>query len=204
MIKILLALIMVFSSTYTFSQESENYIVIINKDSIKMNLNENYKHKQKSGEELNIKIIQPNILTYRDKMISFNHNNAINVSNTKIEEGIEQCMAINANGNGFMIQKYQNINPTGLTQLMLNELTKESVSYGYTMEEKPFKKTLASGENIEGTEAVLRYKDNEEVYTVAIYGAKDEGIIVVTMMLSIDFADKQMIDLFWDSLRIIK
>ena len=66
-------------------------------------------------------------------------------------------------------------------------------------------KKIKSGETIEGVEATLTYKGEKEVYTVATYGAKDEGIIVVTMMLNDDFKeDKKIIDLFLDTLSIKK
>ena len=187
----------------SYSQEKGNYIIIINNDSIQVDLNTNIKYKNSSGEESTIKIIQPEILTYSDDMISFKHDKSLSVSDSKIEAGIEQCMIMKSTGNGYMVQKYKTIDPSSLTQLMMNEITKESISYGYTRTEKPFKKKLKSGQTIEGVQATLTYKGEDEVYTVATYGAKDEGIIVVTMLLSEDYKDdKKIIDLFLDTLEI--
>ena len=136
-------------------------------------------------------------------MISFNHSKSFNVSNTKIEEGIEQCMLVSSIGNGFMVQKYKTIDPSSLTQLMLNEITKESINYGYTKSEKEFKRKLKSGQTIQGIEATLTYKGEKEVYTVATFGGKDEGIIVLTMLLTEEFPkDSEMIRLFLDTLSI--
>lgn len=193
---------MILIGSLTFAQESGNYIVIINNDSIRINLNEDHKHKTSSGEELTIKVIQPDILTYSDAMISFNYEKSLSVSNSVIEVGIEQCMVVKSTGNGFLVQKYSTLDPSGLTELMLNELTKESVSYGYTKKEKKFKKKLSSGQTIEGIQATLKYKGESEIYTVATYGGKDEGIIVITMLLNDDFDDKKIIDLFLDTLKI--
>ena len=190
-------------SLISYSQEKGNYIIIINNDSIQVDLNKNIQYKKSSGEELTIKVIQPQILTYSDDMISFNHDKSLSVSDSKIEEGIEQCMIMKSTGNGFMIQKYKTIDPSSLTQLMMNEITKESVNYGYAKTEKPFKKKLKSGQTIEGIQATLTYKGENEVYTVATYGAKDEGVIVVTMLLSEDYKDdKKIIDLFLETLEI--
>lgn len=200
--KIILLFLALVLCSNIFSQESENYILIIDNDSIKINLNTEYSHKINSGKNLTVQIIQPKILTYQDEMISFNYDKSLNVSTTKIDEGIEQCMLMNAMGNGIIIQKYSTMNPTDLTDFMLSEITKESISYGYTKEEEPFEKKLADGKTIIGKKATLNYKGEDEVYTVAAYGAKDEGIIVLTMMLSTDFESKSMIDLFWNSLKI--
>ena len=204
MIKNLIVLGIIFIGSSTFAQEGKNYIVIINNDSIRINLNNDHQYKTSAGEKLTIKVIQPNILTYSDDMISFNYDKSLNVSNTEIEKGIEQCMVMKSTGNGFMIQKYSAINPSSLTELMLNELTKESVSYGYTKKEKKFKKKLVSGQTIEGIQATLNYKGEDEIYTVATYGGKDEGIIVITMLLNEDFNDKKIISLFLDTLKINK
>lgn len=186
-----------------FSQNKGNYILIINKDSIQVDLNNDLSYKTSLGENINIKIIQPDILTYSDDMISFSYHKSLSVSNSEIEEGIDQCMIMKSTGNGFMVQKYRTINPTGFTQFMLNEIIKESISYGYTKTEKNFEKKLKSGQTIEGIQATLTYKGEKELYTVASYGGKDEGIIVVTMILTEDYYDdNKFIDLFLETLEI--
>jgi len=201
--KIIFTLGALLISLKSYSQHNGNYIIIINNDSIQVDLNKSIQYKKSSEEELTVKIIQPQILTYTDDMISFNHDKSLSVSNSKIEEGIEQCMIMKSTGNGFMVQKYKTIDPSSLTQLMMNEITKESINYGYNKTEKPFKKKLKSGQIIEGIEATLTYKGENEVYTVASYGAKDEGILVVTMLFSVDNKDgKEIIDLFLETLEI--
>lgn len=187
----------------SFAQPNGNYVVIINNDSIPINLDSNYNYNTEKGEQLTIKVFQPEILTYSDSVISFKHHKSLSVSNTVIEDGIEQCMMIKSTGNGIMVQKYKTMNPSYLTEIMLNELTKESVSYGYKKTEKKFKKKLKSGQTIKGVMATLIYKGAKEVYTVASYGSKDEGILVVTMLLNDDFKeDKKIIKLFLNTLSI--
>lgn len=203
MTKSIITLGVLLVSILSFSQTQGNYIIIINNDSIRVDLNNQVNYTDKSGEKHTIKVIQPEILTYSDDMISFSHNKSLNVSNSIIEEGIEQCMLMQSTGTGVMVQKYKTINPSSLTQLMLNEITKESISYGYSKTEKKFSKKIKSGHTIEGIQATLTYKGDKEVYTVATYGGKDEGIIVVTMLLNDDFEeDKVIIDLFLDTLSI--
>jgi hypothetical protein len=203
MIKSILTLAALLVAFTSFAQKHGNYIVIINNDSIPVYLDNDIKYKTKAGEELTVKITQPDVLTYSDDMISFSYQKAYSVSNSEIDEGVEQCMILTSTGNGFIVQKYNTINPSTLTQLMLNEVTKESVAYGYKKTEKQFKKKLKSGQTIEGVEATLTYAGEKEVYTVATYGAKDKGIIVLTVLLSEDFPDdKKIIELFLDTLEI--
>ena len=185
------------------AQTEGNYVVIINNDSIQIKLNNNVHYKTTSGEKLTISIIQPDILTYSDDFISFDYNKSLSCSNTKIDKDIEQCMIMKSTGNGCIVQKYKTINPSSLTQLMLNELTKESISYGYSKTERKFKKKLISGQTIEGVQATLKYKGEKQVFTVATYGEKDKGIVVVTMLLNEDFEeDKEIIKLFLKTLSI--
>lgn len=201
--KSILSIGVLLVSIVSFAQTQGNFIVVIDNDSIRVDLNNEVDYTDKSGEVHTIKVIQPDILTYSDDMISFSHTKSLNVSNSKIDEGIEQCMIMKSTGNGFMVQKYKTLNPTGLTQLMLNEITKESISYGYSKNEKKFSRKIRSGQTIEGIQATLTYKGEKEVYTVATYGGKDEGIVVVTMLLNDDFKeDEEIIKLFLDTLSI--
>ncbi len=188
-----------------FVQAQGNYFIIINQDSVQVDLNQEVQYKTAKGESLTLKLTQPDVLTYSDDMVSFSHDKTYSVSNSDIDEGIDQCMIMSSTGNGFMVQKYRTIDPSSLTRLMLNEITKESITYGYEKTEAEFKKQLKSGQTIEGIQATLTYKGDKEVYTVATYGRKDEGIIVVTMLLNEDYPeDKKIVDLFLDTLELKK
>lgn len=202
MLKTCLSLVLFFTSALICAQDKGNYILIIENDSVRIDLNNEFKYTITSGKEVNFKLIQPDILTYADDMISFDHDNSLSVSNSVIDEDIEQCMVMQSTGNGFLVQKYKKINPAGFTRLMLDEITKESISYGYTSEETPFLKTLLSGQTIEGIQATLTYRGEKEIYTVATYGEKDKGVIVMTMSLSDNKTDHRIIDLFLETLQL--
>lgn len=187
-----------------FGQAKGNYVLIINGDSVVMALDEPVEYEDASGDIQDLRLIQPLLLTYNDNMISFKYNKELSVSNTRIEQGIEQCMIIKPTGNGFMIQKYENLNPTMPTELMLNEITKESVSYGYKRTDKKYERKLASGQTLKGIQATLAYNGEKEMYTVSAYGGKDRGIIVITMLLNEDFKeeDEPMLDLLMNTLTL--
>ncbi|NOT38124.1 MAG: hypothetical protein HOP11_12190 [Saprospiraceae bacterium] len=159
MIKSILTAILMFVNSLIFAQNQGNFILVINNDSIQVNLNMEFNYKTSSGEELKMSIIQPDVLTYSDDLISFSYEKSLSVSNTKIEKGIEQCVILKSTGTGFLIQKNKTMNPSSLTELMLKEITKESMNYGYSKSEKEFKKKLKSGQVIEGIQATLTYKD---------------------------------------------
>lgn len=197
-----LSSVLLLTAQTVFCQHTENYYVIINNDTIRTDLDKTVQYKTSSGEKLNIRIAQPDVVTYSDDMISFKHDKSLSVSNTHVDVGIEQCALINATGSGFAIQKYKTINPSSLTDLMMQEIIKESVSYGYKKVEKPFKRKLVSGQTVEGKQVTLTYKDEVEIYTVAAYGRKDEGIIIITMLLENGYNDGQLIELFYDTFEL--
>ncbi|MEL6254961.1 MAG: hypothetical protein AAFR87_23340, partial [Bacteroidota bacterium] len=195
-----------FSFHNTFGQNSGNYQLIIDGDTLSINLDEAVEYKGAKGKKMNILLREADIKTYVDDMVSFQYRKGNGVSNTVIEEGIEQCMIMKSTGSGFMVQKYKTLDPSALTRFMLAEITKESVSYGYEKTEEDFEHTLESGQTLKGVTATLTYRGEKEIYTVASYGEKDHGIMVVTMLLVEDFADgdKPMIDLFLNTLQILE
>ena len=204
-IKSLLALFVLITIPYlATSQNGGNYVIIINGDSVQVDLSKPIEHTTANGETMNLELLQSEILTYADELISFKYNKAYSVSKSVIEEGITQLMVMSSTGNGFMVQEYDGMDPSGLTSFILDEIVKESLSYGYKKKEKDFKHDLRSGQTIEGVQATLTYKGEKEIYTVAGYGGKDEGLLVVTMLLTEEYAeeDKPLIDLFLDTLRI--
>ena len=114
-------------------------------------------------------------------------------------------MVMKATGTGYMIQTYKSFNPTMLIDLMLSEITKESVSYGYSKKEEAFEHKLQSGQVLKGKTAKLEYKGEEEVYTVAAYGNKDEGILIMTMLFTDDDyreADESLLSQLFNTLKV--
>ena len=181
-----------------------NYIIIINGDSLFVDLNSTTTYRTSSGEELDLQLVQPNYLTYSDDMVSFQYEKSYSVAKSSLDAGIDQLMVMKASGNGFMIQEYSTFDPSPLLRLMLNELVKESVSYGYDKVEEDFEHTLASGQIIKGVKAILTYRGERETYTVATYGQRDSGLVFVTMLLNEDFKeeDQPLIDLFLETLEV--
>lgn len=184
--------------------QNKNYTVKIGDKEVGINLDEEVQIELPNGDSTTVEISQAAELSYESQMVSFKYPSNVSVSDTEIDDDITQSTVLNANGSGYLIQQYYTFDPSMLIDLMLNEITKESVSYGYKMKKEKFSKKLSSGEELEGTTATLTYKGEQEEYTVAAYSGKDEGILIVTMLLDQETKDEdeEMIDLFIDSLRI--
>ncbi len=179
----------------------EDYKIHINDTVINVSLNSNYE-LMIGGKKIKFSLLVNDTLSYNDDLYQFKYPKDFKISKTKISEGAEQLILISGEGSGIILQKYSNLNPTKLNEVMLDEMIKESLNYGYELKRADYKRTLASGQTIDVIKAVLKYKDDIGIYEVASIGKKDEGILIVTMLLDDKKTDqgRKIIDLLWNSL----
>jgi hypothetical protein len=183
------------------AQAQQDYILQINDSSFDISLDKPY-NILLNGQKVNFKIKQKEILTYSTNLYNFSYSKDVKISKTEIDAGIEQISILTAEGSGLLIQKYETINPTSLNELMLTEMTKESINYGYKSKKTTYQRTLPSGQKVDVTRAELRYKDEVNIYEITSIGKKDEGILIVTMRLDEvkNTQGQKIIDLMWESL----
>ena len=188
-----------FSST--FSQN--DFVITVNNQSKEVALDENYTFEI-DGKTIQISLKEKDTLIYKVPFYEFKYSKKHKVSKTSIDVGIEQIMLMTAGGSGIIVQKYDAFDPTMMQEMMLNEVTKESVSYGYSMERKDYDKTLKSGDKVRILKAELEYKGELEIYEITAVGKKDEGILIMTMNLGGDGDNEgeDMINLMWNTLLI--
>ncbi len=198
--KILLALTILYSMPVL---AQEDFIIHLNDTVLSVELDKPYQLNVK-GTKLNFTISSKDTLTYNSQSYRFLYPKAFRVSNTKIDVGIEQISILTAEGSGILIQQYQTLNPTSLNEMMLTEMTKESISYGFVSTRSTYKRKLKSGQEVEVTRAVLRYNDDVNIYEITSIGKKDAGILVVTMKMDDESntEGQQLIDLMWQSLML--
>lgn len=186
--------------TVTLHSQKDHIISIANQE-LEVELDKEYS-VEIDGKEITFSLWAKDTLTYQDEMFSFNYPKEYKISRTNLGDGVTQFVIINGEGSGFMIQKFTNMSPEMLNEMMLNELTKESVNYGFALERKDYSKVLKSGNEVHIDKAVLNYKDDTNIYEVMTVGKKDEGILVVTMAMDAEMssASKKLITMMWDSL----
>ncbi|PSG90824.1 hypothetical protein [Aurantibacter aestuarii] len=155
-----------------------------------------------NGKQVNISVKKKDTLLFNNPYFSFKHLKKHDISNTNLDEGIQQFMMMTAAGSGVIIQTYNDMDPAMLKELMLNEMTKESIGYGYSVKREDYTRTLSNGLEMKVLKAVLEYKGEVETYEVATYSKKDEGFLIVTMNTVDDFdvEGKDMIKLVWNTL----
>lgn len=194
-------IIMLALSSIIYAQE--NYKIEINGETFEIKLDEDYEINV-NDNLLKINVKQKDTLLYFDEVFNFKHPKEYNVAKTDLGDGVEQLMLMTAEGSGFMIQKYSTINPTTLNELMISEVTKESISYGYKLTREDYERKLASGLKIKVNKAILTYNDEVNIYEIATIGKKDSGLIIMSMEMD-DLKNsqgKQLINLIWNTLDI--
>jgi hypothetical protein len=197
--KFFVCLVVLILSQPAFSQE--DYTLNIDGKIISVGLDRPYE-TQINGKSVSFTLRSKDTLLYDDSAFSFKYLKDYKVTKTRVDEGIEQVMIMSAEGNGVIIQKYDGLNPTSLNSLLLNEVTKESLNYGFQMKREDYQRKLQSGQTIKVDKAVLKYKDEINTYEVTSLGKKDEGIVVMTIFINEKLIKEgnKIIDLMWKSL----
>ncbi len=183
--------------------QGANYQITINGQTSDVALGDEYSFVTPSGEKLKYVLTRKDIVTFEDDMVSFQHKGTLTVSTTKIDDGIDQVLAVTALGTGYIIQEYNGMDPSTLNDLMLQELTKEDISYGYELAKEDYAKVLKGGQTLNGIKATLTYKEEEKYYTITSLGARDRGLLVITM-IDKEYLEREspIIDMLWESLAI--
>lgn len=185
----------------TIMYAQNDYTIHINGQVLDFSLDKEYEIKV-NGKPVQFKVQAKDTLKYKSTLFSFKHSKDYKVSKSIIDTGIDQQMIMTADGTGIAIQQYTNYNPTMLNEVMMTEITKESLSYGYQLEREDYDRKLTSGQEIRVNKAILKYKDDTNIFEVASIGDKDEGIIIITMKMDDNTSSEgqKIIDFMWNTL----
>ena len=198
-------IILLICATIIFSNvfAQEDFVIRINDTTFNVALEKNYRLTV-DGKKIDVFIQAKDTLTYQDDFFSFNYPKELKVSKVPADKNVDQIMVLNAFGTGFLLQAYKTMNPETLTELLIEQVTKENTNYGYSLERTELQKTLKSGQTLKTIRLVQKYKENVRTYEVATYGKKDFGIAVVTFIMPNNSATpvKDVVELMWQSLFI--
>ena len=179
-----------------------DYIISINGRSAEIDLNKKMKFKDAAGKELVVLLKQKEFLEFKADLFSMQHKNTMKPSRSDLGDGIMQTMMTTSLGTAIIIQEYMGMNPELMIDLMLKEITKEEVEYGYKYKERKIVKKV-DGKQVRGKQAITSYSDGEWTRSVMAYGSKDKGVLIVTMIEKDQYKnEKHIISDFWKKLRL--
>lgn len=155
------------------------------------------------GRKINVLLERKAVVSFRSENLTFQHSSKLTPARTEVSPGIFQTMMASPRGSVVLVQEYTSINPCGLIDLMLTELTKEEVQYGYALATSPTAQKLSTGQELNGKKVVSKYKDKETTRRVICFQARDAGIMIVTQIeKDASLEDFAMIETLWTSLQI--
>lgn len=191
-------------SSNCFADDLRNYIIKIDGKEININVGENKTIKDKNGQDISISLEKNKISSFRDGLIYFEHNSDYNVSVTKLK-GLKQSMLTNGVGSVIMLQEYE-VSPNISMNSMLLDSALQMLNIKDTQSVKNKIKTkLSDGKTLEGVEQTSTLsiaKIDAKTAEIDIDGKK--YVAVSINMYGGALNGKDMVDLFWKSLRLSK
>lgn len=179
-----------------------DYILTINGQAQEIELDKETTRAMKDGTSLKVLLHQKDYLTFSADLFSFEHKNEFKPNRNDLGDGIFQTMVVTPLGTGILIQEYMDLDPSGLVDMMIKELTKEEINYGYEYSEKPAEKKV-DGVTFTGKTAVTTYRGDEWTRSVLVHNGRDQGILVVTFIEKANYqAEKDLIDHLWKSVKV--
>ncbi|TPL92656.1 hypothetical protein [Mesorhizobium sp. B2-3-12] len=155
------------------------------------------------GKEVEVKLDRNDFATFSGDSFSFNHPSGISVTKTDLGENITQYLMASALGTIVVVQEYGKMNPVSLNQLMLQEMTRESVQAGAALTQQPTTRKLADGKELSGIRAEVKTRTDTAYFEIVGYGLADQGLLFITRVGSEDLGTEQpLIDKFWESLKV--
>ncbi|MFD2053429.1 hypothetical protein ACFSQT_10125 [Mesorhizobium calcicola] len=155
------------------------------------------------GKQAKVTLERNDFATFSGGSFSFVHPSNISVTKTDLGENITQYLMASALGTIVVVQEYGKMNPVSLNQLMLQEMTKESVQAGATLTQQPTTRKLADGKELTGITATVKTRTDTADFEIVGFGLADQGLLFITRVASEDAAtEKPLIDKFWQSLKV--
>ncbi|KUM26370.1 hypothetical protein AU467_21790 [Mesorhizobium loti] len=155
------------------------------------------------GKTAKVRLDRNDFATFSGGTFSFVHPSNISVTKTDLGDSIAQYLAASALGTIVVVQEYGKMNPVSLNQLMLQEMTKETVQAGGTLTQEPTTRKLADGKQLTGIKATVKTRTDKADFEIVGFGLADQGLLFITRIGDQDTATEQpMIDKFWETLKV--
>ncbi|CAN7573205.1 hypothetical protein [Mesorhizobium sp. LjNodule214] len=155
------------------------------------------------GKTSKVRIDRNDFATFSGATFSFVHPSNISITKSDLSDSITQYLMASALGTIVLVQEYDKMNPVSLNQLMLQEMTKESVQAGGTLTQEPTTRKLADGKELTGIKATVKTRTDGADFEIVGFGLADQGLLFITRIGDQDVAtEKPLIDKFWENLKV--
>ncbi len=182
--------------------QAGDYVLTINGTDQELTLGEETSLALPDGTSLKLKLSQKEVLRFQGDLFTFEHKNEYKPNKNDLGSGIFQTMIVTPLGTGVLVQEYTQMNPSTLVDMMINELTKEEVEYGYKKDVKEINREV-DGVAFKGKQAITTSAGEEWTRVVLTHGKKDRGLLVVTFIEKDNYEkEKTLLEQFWKTFEI--
>ena len=180
-----------------------NYILTIDDKKYEIDLDQPVRVELSGGKNVRLSLEKKEIVSFNTANFSFDHPSEVTPSRTDLGDGLYQTMMATPLGTLVLVQEYTTMDPGGLVDMMINELTKEEKQYGYTITNSPSEIRLGSKKILTGKKSVATFREEKMTRHVLCYSIRDAGIMVITQVdEGAPKKDKSMVDTFWNTLEV--
>lgn len=201
--KKILLFIIVLSTLVFGTAQAGNFLLTIDGNKYEVEVGKQTTVELSNGKKVEVILDKKAIVSFTAESFTFEHPGNVTPSRADLGDGIHQTMLATPHGSLILIQEYAGMDPSGLVDMMINELTKEEKKYGYKIINKPEKIKLSSGKTFVGKKSVAKYRNDQTNRQVLTYSIRDAGILIVTQIdKDAPSNDIAMIDEFWKTLKL--
>ena len=134
------------------------------------------------NQTFDVMLEQKAVLKFDSQSFSFEHPKEYTPGKSELDSQIHQTSVMTPLGTVVLVQEYFSLNPEGLIDLMVNEVTKEERQYGYKISEEAHVITLADGKTIKGKRVYSKYPGSNIERFIGAWGKGDAGILVMSQI----------------------
>ncbi|OCI99002.1 hypothetical protein A6U86_33355 [Rhizobium sp. AC27/96] len=157
----------------------------------------------KDGRKVSVELQRSETVTFSGGKFSFDHDGKFTVAKTDLGGGVEQYALMTPVGTGIVIQEYKGLNPSSITDFVLQQMIQESISGGAKLKKEAAQRMLPGGVLMKGVKAETTTDNDVMDYEIVATGRPDGGVLVATFLNKENIPKEGMIlDKMWSSLKV--
>ncbi len=157
----------------------------------------------KDGRRIPVELQRSDTVTFTGGKFSFDHDGKFTVAKTDLGDGVQQYALMTPIGTGIIVQVYKGLNPSGYTDVVLQQMVQESLNGGAKISRHATERTLPSGSVLKGVKAETATDGDVMEYEIVATGRPEGGVLVATLLNRENIAKEGMIlDKLWASLKV--
>ncbi|ENN87589.1 hypothetical protein RHSP_63129 [Rhizobium freirei PRF 81] len=157
----------------------------------------------KDGREVSVALQRSETVTFTGGKFSFDHDGKFTVAKTDLGGGVQQYALMTPIGTGIIVQEYKGLNPTSITDFVLQQMVQESISGGAKITKEATQRTLPGGSVLKGVKAETTTDNDVMDYEIVATGKPGGGLLVATFLNKENIPKEGVIlNKLWSSLKV--